>query len=588
MTNTTIKSKGTVTTVIRDCDTYDYFGLAFERIDNRKHSNSKKVFVDFNTRDNTIVYGYDGFATRDQVESYIHWMDIKSNVHDKNEIATCHQGSKIAIFHTLGIEEMITRCDNGYIISRMDSTKIFEELKNDSITDIEFGSVLSKNSRVEEEDCLNKRQEQYMNNNNDDLPFIPNTITITSKIPNSDRLDRFNTDDEFIMNIRKSLDIKYCKEICDGNLILYVKFPKSTQFEKIEGVDVIGTQHKINELVLDIYRVEEDFTTKNITTDSIIHLKRNQYLAKYKTSYVYFNTNDDSAKVRYQVCLKEKDKNIRHVFTIYQYEIDKTYVDTIKDKIIGKSFENYAGFYPNIGNTFINSKPCDGDQLKKRSMPGNKQYRCVFEIHDKTQLQLKGHKATFTFNNNSQLLKLCYHMGSIYQKYYKNAKDEFGIIINTDDISCEDFMILGNNKINKVSYHKEDTGVIYVLKVGERLYKFGKILNKTKDFDRLKNYYDNSEYKKLCDNFKNQTLYDKDHMYFCFLKFKVKQVSIVEEKIKMKIMNNKNDFITYEAKGGSSNIREYFSPNCNVTDIHPKVLSVINESIEECMYDIYE
>jgi hypothetical protein len=288
-----VSDLGTIRNTIRGVDEPHPHTLICEMIDDGEHSNSKRVFVDINTHDRTVVFGFENEATEDQLTKMVEWNPVSYN-HGSSKISTCGQGLKFYEFRFRGEQIHVTKTvDNSgkalYKKTKLNSDVIYKAASDPDVSETRFSEILKKNTHYLENidsDEIGASIESIFNNDDDKYPFSPKTIVVSKKITNSkliDWLNETNTDgiNINIINLEKEMTNKYFDEIKKGLLTVYIKFPKDAAFRKLgenTHTDIIGTTlNHTDEHIIDIFQVEKDFE----------QTKKGEYLIRINN--IFFN-----------------------------------------------------------------------------------------------------------------------------------------------------------------------------------------------------------------------------------------------------------------------------------------------------------
>ena len=539
--------KGAIRSQIRGIENLPIIIALYEVIDDRKHSNSNKVFIDIDLHNKICMIGYSEEATKDNIDNMVKWFNTNKEQTNINNIASKGIGLKFFEFRALGTWKHITKRFNEkiYYTSEINTSDIWNAEIDDKISSINFSEILHRGtSFVKEEDELSLSIENIFNNIDDKYPFPPKTIFRCNNVKNTNLLDEYKDEERNFKfdDIIKRLKIKYYNEISQG-LELYIKLPGYTEFEIIENnnIDVIGfTNNRSNELKIDI------FINPNYYYGYFFKIGENAY---------EFRKNGNSV-------IRQKINNISNSsspdFSLFQYNINNMSKEDKNNSIFGKSEEACAGLFIEIGGTFISDQPVEW-QIIKRNLAGSKNFRAVLQClssESKHHLKLSGLKAQFnlaTMNNLHNCIKC---LTDVYKMYTKN------ISINSDDY------VLIKTNASKSSIDKQVEGYFYIVELGRNFFKFGFSANQQRIFDYITEEYTKSN--KL--EFPDIEFHTSPHCRYLSIR-KIKKITLLEEKIKS-LVNESNICQTYDCSIGND-IREFFT--CEKFDeLFVFIISVIN------------
>lgn len=529
--------KGAIRSQIRGIETLPLIIALYEVIDDRKHSNSNKVFIDIDLHNMCCMIGYSEEATKDNIDNMVKWFNTNKEQTNINNIASKGIGLKFFEFRALGTWKHITKCSNKimYYVSEINTFDIWNAEINDKISSISFSEILHRGTNfVKEEDELSLSIENIFNNIDNKYPFQPKTIFRCNNLKNINLLDDYKDEERNFKfdDIIKRLKIKYYNEIYQG-LELYIKLPGFTEFKMIENtnIDVIGfTNNKKNELKIDI------FINPNYYYGYFFKIGENAY---------EFRKNGNSI-------LRQKINNISNFtspdFSLFQYNINNMSKEDKNNSIFGKSEEACAGLFIEIGGTFISDQPVDW-QITKRNLAGSKNFRAVLQClssESKHHLKLSGLKAQFnlaTMNNLHNCIKCLTDVYKIYTKSMSNNSDDYVLIKTT---------------ASKSSIDKQIEGYFYIVELGKNFFKFGFSSNQQRIFDYITEEYATNN--RL--EFPDIEFYTSPHCRYLSIR-KIKNITLFEEKIKS-LLNESTICQTYDCAIGTD-IREYFC--CDSFDV---------------------
>lgn len=455
-----VSNKGAVRNILSSLDTFPLILTIYEIIDDRAHSKSKKVFIDFDLHGKCCCVGYSEKASKKDLDNVTRWYNVNENQNKIDNIASKGIGLKTFQFKTLGRWVHYTFSDNDdyYHVSEVNTAEIYTALSDDYASEDEFTNILmNSTSRVKDEDEIIESINKIFNNKKNQYPFNPKTLFINQKLSNLKLLDEFkdengNFDFEDVI---KKLKIKYFHEISEG-LELYIKFPLYSEFKQItnDNIDVIGfTSNKIDILETHIF-IDKDIP--------------NRYKFKIKDKIYIIGKNGNSS-IRKNVTEKYKCELNDPDYTLIQYNINNMTKEEKKNSIIGNSEEPYAGVYIQIGGTFINDFPVESN-FTTRNLHGSKNYRAVLKVNTtegKSHLQINGLKAQFNLRNMVDLHSFIKNLTDVYKIYIKNGKPDnpSHFVENKKKIS----------KSNDGFDKKEKDGYFYIIRLSTKhnFYKLG-------------------------------------------------------------------------------------------------------------------
>jgi hypothetical protein len=521
--------KGAIRSQIRGIENLPIIIALYEVIDDRKHSNSNKVFIDIDLHNKICMIGYSEEASKDNIDNMVKWFNTNKEQININNIASKGIGLKFFEFRALGTWKHITKCskEKMYYTSEINTSDIWNAEINDKISSIEFSEILHRGTIfVKEEDELSLTMENIFNNIDNKYPFQPKTIFRCNNLKNINLLDEYKDEEpNFKFNdIIKRLKIKYYNEISQG-FELYIKLPGYTEFQKIENnnIDVIGfTNNRNNELKMDIF-INPQFYYG--------------YFFKIGENTYEFRKNGNS------VIRQKINTSISNApdFSLFQYNINNMSKEDKNTSIFGKSEEACAGLFIEIGGTFISDLPVEW-QIIKRNLVGSKNFRAVLQClssESKHHLKLSGLKAQFNLATMNNLHNCIKGLTDVYKAYTRNAS------INSDDY------VLIKTTASKSGVDKQIEGYFYIIELGPNFFKFGYSSNQQRIFD----YITEEEEKKIRLEFSDIEFHTNPHCRYLSIR-KIKKITLLEEKIKS-LINESNICQTYDCLNGTD-IREFF------------------------------
>lgn len=532
-----VVEKGAIRSQIRGIETLPIIYSIYELIDDRKHSNSNKVFIDIDLHNHVCMIGYSEEATKDNIDNMVKWFNTNKEQTNINNIASKGVGLKFFEFRALGTWKHITKCFNEqlYYTSEINTFDIWNAEINDKISSINFSEILHRGtSFVKEEDELSLSVENIFKNIDSKYPFQPKTIFRCNNLKNLNLLDEYKDEEENFKfdDIIKRLKIKYYNEISQG-FELYIKLPGFTEFKIIENnnIDVIGfSSNKNNELKIDIF------------INPHVHYG---YLFKIGENTYEFRKNGNSI-------IRQKFNNIISTtpdFTLFQYNINNMIKEDKNNSIVGKSEETYAGLFIEIGGTFISDQPVEW-QIIKRNLSGSKNFRAVLQClssESKYHLKLSAVKALFNLATmiNFHICIKC--LTDVYKQYNKKKLE-----INSDhDVLSSDDYVLVKTTASKSCTDKQIEGYFYIVELGKNFFKLGFSTNQQRIFDYITDDYTKNN--RL--EFPDIDFHTSPYCRYLSIR-KIKNITLFEEKIKSLLIES-TICQTYDCLNGTD-IREYF------------------------------
>jgi hypothetical protein len=549
-----ICQKGTIINIVgRGIDETPFHMALFEPIDDAEHSESKRVFVDINVHEKSILIGFENSATEEQINNMVKWNQV-SEIHNTNNLCTVGQGLKHFLYQARGKVVNYSLNDNlgKYYESSANTYEIYKEAINRDGSESKFNEIFSKYTKyvdIKELDEMPQTIRNIIYNLDGVYPFSPKTLMQCKQIDNDSLLDHLK-DEKNISILRKELYSKYFHEICCENLELYCKMPNHLEFEKFEcnkSFDVVGSTIKRLEHNIDIYQA-------NLDADGI---KKNELLLCINRENFYNVRKNGTSYIRTRVFPSEKDINFLFRYTQYHFQDDKVTNDKLKENIVGTSLEIYSGVYVSFGKKFINGKPITST-IVTRNLQGSKHYRGIMDIQNpetKNKLQIHGLKAKFNLANMKNIEDIIKQCTIIYKNYCKCLEN------NKNPLPDDYTVVNSSNKKTDKTSKSDIVGIDYILKVGDDFYKVGHSGSKNKAHRLLGGYFTDEEIEKVKEDFPNEKLYPKHKMHFVFLPpCEIKNSKSLEQKLK-EIMVSDPDIITYDHKNDGDDIREFF--HCN-------------------------
>jgi hypothetical protein len=197
--------KGAIRSQIRGIENLPIIIALYEVIDDRKHSNSNKVFIDIDLHNNICMIGYSEEATKDNIDNMVKWFNTNKEQTNINNIASKGIGLKFFEFRALGIWKHITKCFNEkmYYTSEINTLDIWNAEIDDKISSIYFSEILHRGTIfVKEEEELSLSIENIFNNIDNKYPFQPKTIFRCNNLKNKNLLNEYKDEEGSCRNLR--------------------------------------------------------------------------------------------------------------------------------------------------------------------------------------------------------------------------------------------------------------------------------------------------------------------------------------------------------------------------------------------------
>ena len=555
-------SLGTIRNTIRGVNQPPPHTLFSEMIDDAEHSSSKKIFIDINTHDKKVVIGYENAATHQQLINMVTW-NSSSAIHDTTNISTCGLGLKYFEFRVRGNQTHISKInDNGkevYMDSKINSNVIYNSAMSEKISEAEFSEILKQNTSYV---CKNEETivslDRMFTNEDGIYPFNPKTIVNTTKIENVELLEWFN-DDENVKNFEKELINKYYEEIKCDKIIIYIKFPKKSEFIELGKdckTDIIGSTKPQNKHNIGLHYVDKGFD----------NFKEGEYILEIDKTFIQIQKNGNSFSRKIVSLSDENKKNILLQFNFIQYTVED---NDLKNVIVGTSLEDYCGVYLKIGNKFIDGKPMSST-LVKRNLQGARMYRGILDLQNpertKKMLGIHGLKSEFNLNGMLTLEPIIKQCCIIYKNYCSKYE---GV-----PISPESYCIVQTS--NQKTKRKSKPGHVYLRVVGVNFYKIGM----TGNSNRSKRIFDSlstTDYDVLKKDFPEENIFPQKKFYYEYLSSEFNEASSTEQRVIEEIMKY-DDIVIYNNKKGDG-IREYF--HCDNADIIKEIKQIMIDALNK-------
>lgn len=580
-----VDEKGAIRNAIRGIENEEYHKCLFEPIDDRQHSLSKNVFIDFNIHEKSILIGFENCATESQINNMTRWYTCQ-DIHNENGMATASVGLKYWEYLAYG-KQYHGSCfideegNKTYYESSAETDVIFEAARNPNKSETEFTqTLLSKTKSVQtksKEEVGNAYIDIFENKDNK-YPFSPKTIILSRKIANEKLLFDLQQD-SIIRALRRELMTKYFEEIFEGKLKLWVKFHKDSEFKLLEAsnkADPVGLTIGENKYDMNIWELQEDFnpkekvpnrSKKSKTKQNKLTLFKGTFIYEISNKFFFVKPNGNSSE-RFLIPSEEiAQMNLRKLFLFHQFTIPEELVENVEENMITKAMEHYCGIYLKIGDSIINSKPLPTQNLRTKGYKA-RLYRGVLEVYPesvqyiKNKLMLNGLKAKFNLSDMRELNEIIIQAVMLHKKW--------AWCTDTDKDKNPEKYVCG--KLHNEKTIQEDTKSkcqhIYIICVGKNFYKVGK--HGLSNEERLTDYLQKNEKIKTKQDFANEEIHEHPYLVFKTIK-PIKNAASLEQSIKEKLVDL-IDVDTYDNKQGGE-IREYF--HCE----NPQTLEEIREYI---------
>jgi hypothetical protein len=556
---------GTIRNIIRGVDQLSPHMLLSEVIDDAEHSSSTKVFIDINLHSQTVIFGFENAANKDQLNKMVTWNPV-SGIHNTSNISTCGQGLKYYEFHFRGEQTHVTKTEQStYITSKLNSDVIYEHAISPHTSETQFSEILKTRTHhaSDEENEVVPSIQTIFDNENDEYPFDPKTLIISKKISNQKLIEWLKTDDN-IINLEKHLNNKYYEEIKSNKLSIYIKFPNADRFIKLGDkctIDIIGSTQRIREHHSDFYYVNKDFNRFKI--------KKGMYIICINNKFFYIQPNGSSTTRAHIELSEEEHSFIFLQFRYIQYNVNRDLESQLKECMVGgTSLEDYAGIYLKIGDKFINSQPITAN-LIKRNLEGARFYRALLELMDpesKIMLGLQGLKPNFNISQMQTLENTAKQCAIIYKNFCKHYPD-------TDYSTVDPVSYCVVKTSNDKNAKQAKPGRNYIRVIGPHFYKLG-MAGETNAWNRI---FDSNqeEYNKIVQDFPEEEIYPLSKQYAIYISPKILNAASTEQYVKEQIAEL-DDVITYNNKIGSG-LREYF--HCEDMETVNNIIQMMVERI---------
>lgn len=462
----------------------------FEFFDDYSYGNSKKAgllfrdnFIDLEKKEydpdgkyELVLFMEEGPQTKSSLQKLLEWR--KSG--NSDEIGHKGGGNKRNIFgHNTNVVEFYSRLnDTELLYAQTRPNKIFNYSKNDDISEFEFRKNVDTSDFVRLPENLHNRQW---------LPLYTNLY------------DKIKSEVEFSPNyiIRMVLDNKVAKEYININYWNVLKtelaikqykidiffknehlFPNKT-FESIDNIDLIGVDN-----------IDKD--CKELDLEILIDNNNQFYLKKKtKTTEKVYNVKKDDLKL----IPKDEYTNFISWGILKQYIVNQEHLKTHFNnlncfKIINekKTKEDFYGVYCYINNKYTNYLPFEG---KSEYLPNSKNNKLMG--NNKSSVY---YRMVITPNNNLDDKYLDKLISTNTIKAMTNFLNSQKVNLAKKALALyKDLLPKPVPKPNPKPTKKED-GIVYILYLGNNLYKYGLVtevnnINKRVKLhkSKLKEYY---------------------------------------------------------------------------------------------------
>jgi len=543
---------GTIRNIIRGVEAPSPHTLISEMIDDAEHSNSTQIFVDINTHDRYVTFGFDKSATEDQINKMVQ-VNTVSGIHSSNNISTCGQGLMNYEFRFRGKHFHVSRTNdeygkNMYMKSSIDSDTIYAHAISPDVSESQFSEILKKKTAyVQISDEIEPSMERIFSNEDNIYPFTPKTIVMSKTITNAPLLDYLN-DDFNIANLEKELINKYYEEIKMNKIQIYIKFPKDNKFKELginSNVDVIGSTKKDKEHITHIYYVENDIEANK--------LKKGECIAAINGTFLLIKKQGNSYS-RTSITISESDMTHMLLLCTFTEYMNAEKDEDLKKAIIGTSLENYSGVYLKIGNKFIDGRTVTSS-LVPRNLQWSKLYRGIIQLMNpketKMMLGIHGLKSVFNLCHMRPLEEIIKQCTIIYKSFCKKYENDQPFPVYSDKNPLEYCEV---KTTNQKSQKTSKPGNNYIRNIGKHFYKIGYTLLKNRD----KRIFGWSQYdiEKARKAFPEEEIYDYNKSYYVYLSPEFAHSASTEQRTKEFIMTL-HDVTMYHHKVGDE-VREYF------------------------------
>ena len=560
---------GTIRNIIRGVEAPSPHTLISEMIDDAEHSNSTQIFVDINTHDRYVIFGFDKPATEDQINKMVQ-VNTVSGIHSSNNISTCGQGLMNYEFRFRGKHFHISNTKdeygkNTYMKSSIDSDTIYAHAISPDVSESQFSEILKKKTAyVQTSDEIEPSMERIFSNEDNIYPFTPKTIVMSKTITNVPLLDYLN-DDFNIANLEKELINKYYEEIKMNKIQIYIKFPKDNKFKELgidTNIDVIGSTKMNKNHITHIYYVKNDIESSK--------LKKGEYIAAINGIFLSIKKQGNSYS-RTSMTIPESDMgNILLLSAFTQYTNSEN-SDDLKKAVTSNSLEDYSGVYLKIGNKFIDGKPVPSS-ITRRNLQGHKMYRGIIQLMNpketKMMLGIHGLKSDFNLSTMKPLEEIIKQCTIIYKNFCKKYENDESFPLYSSKNPLEYSEV---KTTNQKSQKTSKPGNNYIRLIGKNFYKFGHTLQKNRE-NRIFGW-SQKDIEAAKKDFPEEEIYDYNKCHYVFVSPEFDHSASTEQRTKEFIMNCQ-DVVRYDHKIGDE-IREYF--HCDNIDTL--------ESIKQCMID---
>jgi hypothetical protein len=573
---------GLVRSITDGAENLKLHDVLYEVIDDRKHSNSNKVLIDFNYITRSVTFGYENQATLKDISNTKSWLNSNSDQNTGTNIASQGAGLKYVEYGKLkGKWKHATFHDNNntcYYTS-MDTKKIkdiFDNLnKNEQQKSSRMKTAMDQHSRDIYEEPIEEMSQSiyniFLNKNEDDsYPFIPKTVFRGSRITEFYEDSKIE-DESYYENIHKILNIKYYDEIKNGNIELWIRWPKSGEFQKCEAkkdCDIIGTTQKEKEHVSKIYICPKEYLQSIVEIQGKYYKFRKNGKTKKGKNILIEEYKDFKPPENPDIIISQfQNKHfIREGRKKPEFPIEKESLP------YGCSIEqDFTGSYLRTGGTFVSSFSMKDANTTKRNLPGNSAYRCIIELKStkaRKFVVMNGLKSNFDLTNKNAFLKEIYDQCvKLYKKYINLMESEGKVPSNPNN-----YVLTKSSPKRTENTKKNVPGYFYIKQFTEDLFKIGYATSKnrvheTRGKEELGGFYNDSEQYTIL-----------PIPMITFTGEKIPKIEVFEQVIKAMILGDEN-CTTFDCQEGDQ-IREYFRSN-SFPDVYINILKKLEEHIKE-------
>ena len=568
-----IDNFGTIKNQFNKIDKTKDIDTLLELIDNKTHSASNKVSINFisdtSNKIKEIVICYENMGTENDMKNMAIW-NVSNKKQNESDIPFSGLGTKYYFFHnsflgTHNIYNIDYENNNNNIKTRIVSSKIKEQFNrildnnNDDVN--EFTTILDDNNSTNTNYDYDEIPDTIKNVIKN-CPFDPNKskLIIHSKLKNN----IFNYEEE---TFKKILKIKYYHEIFYNKFELFIGY--NSDFKQIineTSIDIIGLTKAQDKLLISVYQEHNNKNNKNNKND-------NNIIFEIDNKFYKSNTTNKSKKGRQEI-IEINDYNIdnkKHqlIFNIelFHFEMDKDYKNYFLEN---KTPASYRGLYCKLDNSLTSYEPISIAGFDNTShVPHDKakHFRLILLPTEKGKriLGFDGCKTMLTINHANPIYNLLDIFIKSTVKGGKNRLRLYDRYLRREEYG-ENWIIPSSNNIEK-NNNKIGYGEWYLAQLGPQLFKVGIATyaseEKKNNTSTLTRYRTKSHCDKLDETIKNYHYeypdIKKSAMFNSGLCDNI-NVNLWEQKLKSYIFDNKDEleFTIFDSKNGHSDCREYF------------------------------